>query len=111
MNQQAREPQPDDPGDGEAGPGAGRVRKRVVATGLVQGVFFRDSCRRVAAEHDVAGWVRNLPDGSVEAVFEGDPAQVERLVAWSRRGPAKAVVRELAVRAERPAGLRDFTVR
>ena len=50
------------------------VRYRVLVSGRVQGVFFRDSCRRVAEEHDVGGWVRNLPDGRVEAVFEGPPS-------------------------------------
>jgi acylphosphatase len=50
------------------------VRYRVLISGRVQGVFFRDSCRRLAEQHGVAGWVRNLPDGRVEAVFEG-PAE------------------------------------
>ena len=59
------------------------VRKRVLVSGSVQGVFYRDACSRLAAEQGVAGWVRNLPDGRVEAVFEGEPARPlpERVVA------------------------------
>ena len=62
---------------------------RVLISGRVQGVFFRDSCRRLAEEHDVAGWVRNLPDGRVEAVFEGPPDDVRLLVDWARHGPRR----------------------
>jgi acylphosphatase len=62
------------------------VRYRVLISGRVQGVFFRDACRRMAREHGVAGWVRNLPDGQVEAVFEGRP---EELTAW---WPGRAAV-------------------
>lgn len=86
------------------------VRKRVIVTGLVQGVFFRDSCRREAAAHGVAGWVRNRPDGTVEAVFEGPAEPVERLVAWSRRGPSRAVVTGVTVVAEPPEGLAGFEI-
>jgi len=56
------------------------IRRRVVVHGLVQGVFFRDTCRRLAEQYGVAGWVRNLPDGRVEAVFEGPADAVCRLV-------------------------------
>jgi acylphosphatase len=87
------------------------TRKRVYVSGHVQGVFFRDTCRRMAAESGVAGWVRNLPDGRVEAVFEGPPEGVDRLVAWTRRGPRGAAVDEIAVTDEPPEGLRDFRVR
>jgi acylphosphatase len=87
------------------------IRKRVLVAGLVQGVFFRDTCRRVATEHGVAGWVRNLPDGRVEAVFEGDPDGVDRLVTWMRHGPARAVVEEVSVSAEPPEGLHGFDLR
>ncbi len=62
------------------------IRYRVLISGRVQGVFFRDSCRRLAEQHDVAGWVRNLPDGRVEAVFEGPPTTS----ATSSTGPARA---------------------
>ncbi len=72
-------------------------RVRVVVYGLVQGVFFRQSTRRQAEALGVAGWVRNLPDGSVEAVFEGDAAAVGRLVEWCRRGPPGAEVEDVSV--------------
>ena len=87
------------------------VRYRVLVSGRVQGVFFRDSCRRVAEEHGVAGWVRNLPDGRVEAVFEGPPDDVGRLVDWARLGPRRAVVDDIAVHPEPPEGLTTFHIR
>lgn len=87
------------------------VRRRVVVTGRVQGVWFRDSCRREALDARVGGWVRNRPDGTVEAVFEGAPEQVERMVAWMRAGPPRAVVLRADVAVEAPAGERGFMVR
>jgi len=87
------------------------VRYRVLVSGRVQGVFFRDSCRRVAEEHDVGGWVRNLPDGRVEAVFEGPPHDVRLLVDWARHGPRRAVVDDIAVHPEPPEGLTTFRIR
>ncbi len=87
------------------------IRKRVLVAGRVQGVFFRDTCRRVATAHGVTGWVRNLPDGRVEAVFEGTAEGVDHLVDWMRHGPDTAVVQEVAVRVEQPEGLRAFVVR
>jgi acylphosphatase len=86
------------------------TRKRVVVSGDVQGVFFRDTCRRTAMEHGVAGWVRNRPDGTVEAVFEGEPGQVEKLVAWAHEGPPTAIVDDVAVHDEEPEGLRGFEI-
>lgn len=65
--------------------------------GLVQGVFFRSSMREVALGLGLVGWVRNLPDGSVEAVIEGPPKEVEELVKWSHRGPPTAVVEDVKV--------------
>ena len=88
----------------------GAVRRRVIVSGDVQGVFFRQTCRRVAVENEVNGWVRNLPDGRVEAVFEGAEPQVDRVVAWARHGPAQARVRDVTVRAEQPEGLTTFSV-
>ncbi len=64
------------------------IRRRVLIKGRVQGVGFRWSCRRMAESQGVAGWCRNLPDGRVEACFEGDPAAVERAVAWCRERAA-----------------------
>ncbi len=86
------------------------IRRRVLVSGTVQGVFFRDSCRRAAAEAGVVGWVRNLPDGRVEAVFEGDPAPVEQMVAWMGHGPSRAVVERVEVVEEQPEGLLVFAV-
>jgi acylphosphatase len=87
------------------------IRYRVLISGRVQGVFFRDTCWRMALAHGVSGWVRNLPDGQVEAVFEGRAEDVDRLVAWARRGPSRAVVAHVAVRAEPPEGLTTFLIR
>jgi acylphosphatase len=87
------------------------VRRRVVVTGRVQGVFFRDSVRRMAAEAGVTGWVRNRPDGAVEAVFEGEPAAVERMVEFARRGPPGASVEDTEVFDEPAEGLPDFRIR
>jgi acylphosphatase len=87
------------------------MRKRVVAHGRVQGVFFRDSTRQRAQEAGVAGWVTNRSDGAVEAVFEGDEEAVERLVAWMREGPRSAEVERVEVDDEEPEGLDGFDVR
>lgn len=87
------------------------VRYRVVVTGEVQGVWFRESCRRQAVAVGVTGWVRNLRDGSVEAVLEGDPDAVERVMAWMRVGPPHAVVAHLDAHAEPPLGESSFAVR
>lgn len=87
------------------------VRRRVVVHGLVQGVFFRDTARRRAASSRVAGWVRNRPDGTVEAAFEGDPAAVERLVELCREGPRGARVDRVEVWDEQPEGAAGFEVR
>ena len=86
------------------------LRQRVLVSGVVQGVFFRDTCRRVAGQQGVAGWVRNLPDGRVEAVFEGAPESVAHLVGWARRGPAGAEVSAVEVRDEPAEGLRGFAI-
>jgi acylphosphatase len=87
------------------------IRARVVVHGLVQGVWFRESCRRVAEEHGVAGWVRNRSDGCVEAVFEGEPQPVSVAVSWCRIGPPRADVSAIDVTEESPEGLRGFVVR
>jgi acylphosphatase len=68
------------------------LRAHVVIHGLVQGVFFRASTRDEAIRIGVGGWVRNLPDGTVEALFEGEKKKVEAIVAWCYRGPAGAAV-------------------
>lgn len=87
------------------------IRRRVVVDGRVQGVFFREMCRREAEAARVAGEVRNLPDGRVEAVFEGPPEAVNRMVAWCRIGPPAAVVTAVEVHDEPPTGAVGFHVR
>ncbi len=88
-----------------------RVRRRVVARGQVQGVFFRDSTRRQAEAEGVAGWVRNREDGAVEAVFEGEPEAVDRLVAFCRQGPGHARVGDVEVTEEEPQRANGFSIR
>lgn len=87
------------------------IRVRVIASGTVQGVFYRDSCRREAVARGVGGWVRNLPDGGVEAVFEGAPDAVGAMVEWARQGPPAASVTGLDVHEESAEGLDGFQVR
>jgi acylphosphatase len=87
------------------------VRKRVVVSGNVQGVFFRDSTRRKASQRGVAGWVTNRSNGAVEAVFEGDPEAVDSLVEFAREGPRGAEVSDVQVSEEEPEGLSGFEVR
>jgi acylphosphatase len=87
-----------------------RIRRRVRVTGRVQGVGFRESCRREAQRLGVAGTVRNQGDGSVEAVFEGTAPVVDQMVAWCRRGPRSAQVRDVAVTLERPIDEVGFTI-
>jgi acylphosphatase len=87
------------------------IRNRVLVSGRVQGVFFRDTCRRLAEQYGVAGWVSNLPDGRVEAVFEGPADDVGRLVDWTRRGPRHAAVDHIEVQAEPPEGLTGFLIK
>ena len=86
------------------------VRKRVVVLGRVQGVFFRDETRRLAERHGVAGSIRNTTDGTVEAVFEGPPELVEKLVAFCREGPRDAAVERVEIYEESPEGLRGFRI-
>jgi acylphosphatase len=87
------------------------VRSRVVVHGHVQGVFFRDSCRREAESRGLAGWVTNRPDGAVEAVFEGDADAVEALTSWCREGPRSADVSSVEETSEEPEGLSGFQIR
>jgi acylphosphatase len=81
-----------------------------VVHGSVQGVGFRFSCAREAERLGVRGWVRNRPDGTVEAVAEGDPDAVDQLVAWLRHGPRFADVSHVEVVEEEPGGLSAFQV-
>jgi acylphosphatase len=83
---------------------------RVVVHGRVQGVFFRDTIRSEARSRDVAGWVCNRRDGSVEAAFEGRLEDVEAMVALCRRGPRGASVERVDVSEEEPEGRTGFEV-
>jgi acylphosphatase len=83
---------------------------RIRVTGRVQGVFFRAEAQARAESLGLAGWIRNAPDGSVEAVFEGEPERVDSMVDWCRRGPAGAEVDDVEVDNEEPCGERGFRV-
>jgi acylphosphatase len=88
-----------------------KVRRRIVVEGQVQGVFFRSTCRREAQSRGVTGWVRNRPDGTVEAVLEGEPDAVDGVIAWAHQGPPAAWVSRVEVTEEDPVGERSFQVR
>lgn len=85
------------------------ARKRVIVSGRVQGVFFRDSARRAAEREGVSGSARNLDDGRVELVLEGDDDAVERIVRWAREGPDSADVDDVDVTDEDPTGASGFS--
>jgi len=87
------------------------IRRRVAVRGHVQGVFFRETTRRRAQTVGVAGWVSNRPDGTVEAVFEGEREGVEQLVAFARAGPRGARVDWVDVVSEEPEALEGFEIR
>jgi acylphosphatase len=82
-----------------------------VVSGHVQGVWFRESCRREAEARSVAGWIANRADGAVEAVFEGREPDVAQVIAWCRIGPLRADVTAVDVTQEQPEGLVGFRVR
>jgi len=86
------------------------IRRRVIVSGRVQGVFFRDTVSGDARARGLAGSVANLDDGRVEAVFEGEPEDVEALIELCRRGPERAAVEDVEVLEEEPEGLDDFRV-
>ena len=79
--------------------------------GRVQGVFFRDSVRERARAHGVSGWIWNRADGTVEAVLEGRPDHVERVVRFCKIGPRQASVAQIDVTDEQPEGLSGFEIR
>ena len=87
------------------------VRRRVVIRGRVQGVFFRDSTRQRARAHGVIGWVCNRSDGAVEAVLEGEPEAVQRVLRFCETGPPRSHVAQIDVHDEQPQGLSGFEVR
>jgi acylphosphatase len=89
-----------------------RERAHVYVSGDVQGVFFRDSARQRAGNLGLAGWVRNLPDGRVEAVIEGPREKVREMVRWCEEGPPHAGVEDVEAEFEAPGGdLDGFEVR
>ncbi len=79
-------------------------RIRIIVTGKVQGVFFRQALKVMAKKNDIFGWVKNLKDGRVEAVLEGDEEKVNRLVEWSHGGPANARVEDVEIHNEKFSG-------
>ncbi len=86
-------------------------RVHVHVSGKVQGVFFRATTREEAVERDVNGWVRNLPDGRVEAVFEGELEKVNRMVDFCHEGSPAADVENVEIEEEKPQGLENFEIR
>jgi acylphosphatase len=89
-----------------------KVRAHIHVSGRVQGVFFRARIMERAVRLDVAGWVRNLPDGEVEAVFEGEERSVEALLEFCRQGPSRAVITRFNLNWEPFVGeFKDFKVR
>lgn len=89
-----------------------RIRAHVFISGRVQGVFFRYETQLRAIRNNVTGWVRNLPDGRVEAVFEGEKENVESMIEFCRRGPPGALVKNVEVAWENPTGeFKGFHIR
>lgn len=86
------------------------IAREVVVRGRVQGVFYRATCHRKAEQYDVTGWVRNEPDGSVRALFEGADEAVDAMVAWCREGPPHAAVDTVEVTERAPSGRSSFEV-
>ena len=76
-------------------------RIRLFVTGRVQGVFFRQTLKIMAKKNDIFGWVKNLKDGRVEAVLEGDEEKVNRIVEWAHGGPANAIVEDVEIHNEK----------
>lgn len=89
-----------------------KIRAHVIVTGKVQGVFYRAETATRARRLDVTGWIRNLADGRVEAVFEGDETNVQKIIDFCRSGPPNAYVVDLDVRRQEWTGeFRNFTIR
>ena len=89
-----------------------RVRAHVYISGRVQGVFFRSTAKEWADELNVKGWIRNLPDGRVEAVLEGDKREVDELIELMKRGPPLAIVEKIEIIWEDYKGeFKDFRIR
>jgi acylphosphatase len=87
------------------------VRRRLLVRGRVQGVWFRDSCQQQALRWRVSGWARNMDEGRVEVVLEGDAVAVAEVERWCHGGPARAIVTDVLAFTEQPDGLVDFRIR
>jgi acylphosphatase len=87
------------------------IRAHVVVSGIVQGVGYRYATVQKTRHMGLNGWVRNLADGRVEAVFEGEPSAVEAMIRWCRQGPSAAVVKDVSVEMGEAMGLQGFEVR
>ena len=88
-----------------------RIRAHVFISGHVQGVYYRANTRDTAREMGVDGWVRNLDDGRVEAVFEGKPDAVESMVEWCHEGSPRADVSDVELEYHEPEGVNEFEIR
>jgi acylphosphatase len=88
-----------------------RIRAHVFVSGRVQGVYYRATTRETARERGVDGWVKNLEDGRVEAVFEGEPDAVEAMIEWCQTGSPQARVNDVEVEYEDPTGISGFEIR
>lgn len=87
-------------------------RLHVYISGRVQGVFFREDTRHTAAEFNITGWVRNMDDGRVEAVFEGEDSDVEKIIAWCKVGPPSSRVENVTTTEEQYTGsFQDFNIK
>lgn len=89
----------------------GKTRAHVFVSGIVQGVGYRFATLDAAKQMGVSGWVRNLPDNRVEAVFEGTKAAIENMIRWCHEGPPAAVVKDVVVEYEEPKGIQEFQIK
>jgi acylphosphatase len=88
-----------------------KVRAHVFVSGKVQGVYYRQNAKETAERNGLTGWVRNLQDGRVEAVFEGGKSSVDRMIEWCHKGPAGARVEQVEIKFENYTGeFRDFRI-
>ncbi|MDD5454223.1 MAG: acylphosphatase [Candidatus Ratteibacteria bacterium] len=89
-----------------------KVRAHLIISGKVQGVFFRYTMQQVASTSNVTGWAKNTTDGNVEAILEGKKENVEKVIEWSRHGPAEALVKNVEVQWEDYTGqFKDFSIK
>lgn len=87
-----------------------KIRAHVIISGQVQRVGFRYSTQDMATVYGLTGWVRNLPDGRVEAAFEGDRTTIDKMLRWCHKGPPAAVVKQVEVKYEEPLNLQEFLI-